>query len=120
MPFIDDISLPTYALCKKLVDGGGGGGGSSTAGTVGTIVLGTSWSGSGDGPYTQTVTASGYTVTANTVVDLVADSNIIAQMTSDGVTQIYISNANATLTAVAIGSCPSIQLSLQAIFSEVN
>ena len=119
MPLMDDISIPTYALCKSLIDKQASGG-SAAAGTAGTITFGTNWSGSGDGPFTQVVTVSGYTVTVHTVVDLIADSTVIANMTADGVTQIYISNDNATLTAVAIGAKPTQQMTVQAIFSEVN
>lgn len=116
---MDEISMPTYALCKRLVDKQSGGS-TATAGTAGTITFGTNWNGSGDGPFTQVVTVSGYVVTAHTVVDLVANSAVIASMTSDGVTQIYVSNDNATLTAVAIGAKPTAQMTVQAIFSEVN
>lgn len=89
-----------------------------TSGVVGSITIGTSWSGSG--PYTQTVTATGYTVTANTIVDLMTDSAVINQLQSDGVEQLYISNTNAALTAVAVGGKSSAEFTVAAVFSEVN
>ena len=118
------ISLETYALAKKYtkayVDqhGGGSSGGEVAPGTAGTITIGSGWS--GNGPYTQSVTASGYMVSENTRVDLVGDSDAIAQMISDGVGQIYIVNDNGSLTAYAIGGQTTESITFQAIFSEVT
>ena len=113
------LSLETYALCKKYTDSQVGGG-SAITGTMGTITLGTSWTAGSNGVYTQTVTATGYIVTRKTRVDLVADAATIAQLVADGVTQIYISNDNATLTAVALSAPLSVALTLNAVFSEVK
>ena len=83
----------------------------------GTVSLGTTWSGSG--PYTQTVTVSGYTVTANTKVDLQPDATAIAQMISDGVQALYVVNNNGTLTAYAISAATTASLTIQVTCTEV-
>lgn len=71
-----------------------------------TITLPTlSWSGSD--PYTQTVTLSGYTVTANTRVDIACDYNALNAMAADGVTTLYFENSNGTITAYSVGAAPS-------------
>lgn len=82
-----------------------------------SVTLGTTWS--GNGPYTQTVTVSGYTVTANTKVDLQPDATAIAQMISDGVNALYVVNNNGTLTAYAVGAAPTVALTVQVICTEV-
>jgi len=115
---MEGISFPTLALARAYTDEhGGGGGGGSKAKTL-TISLGTSWT--GDDPYRQAVSVSGYSVTSKTKVDLVADSATVDSMLSMGVAQIYVENNNGTLTVVALGGMPTKALTLQAIFSEVN
>jgi len=119
------ISLETLALAKKYTrkyvgehGGGGGEGGDGTSGTYGSITLSASWNGSN--PYIQTVTADGYTTTAQTKVDLLADSAIIDKMVADGVNQIYVENDNGVLTAYAVGGKPTTSMVVQAVFSEVK
>lgn len=71
-----------------------------------TITLASaSWSGSD--PYTQTVALSGYTVTANTRVDIACDYNALNAMAADGVTTLYFENSNGTITAYSVGAAPS-------------
>lgn len=71
-----------------------------------TITLASaSWSGSD--PYTQTVTISGYTVTANTRVDIACDYATLNAMAADGVTALYFENSNGTITAYSVGAAPS-------------
>ena len=82
-----------------------------------SVTLSSTWSGSG--PYTQTVSVSGYTVTANTKVDLQPDATAIGQMISDGVLALYIVNNNGTLTAYAVGAATTASLTLQATCTEV-
>ena len=83
-----------------------------------SISLSTTWSGSG--PYTQTVTISGYTVTANSKVDLQPDATAIAQLVSDGVTALFVENNNGTLTAYAIGATTTAALTVQCTITEVT
>lgn len=84
---------------------------------VKTLQLSATWDGAG--PYTQTITLSGYTPTANTKIDLQPDMNIIQQLINDEVGGLYIENNNGVLTAYAIGNKPSTALSIQITVSEV-
>ena len=69
-----------------------------------SVTLSSSWSGSG--PYTQTVSISGATITANTKVDVQPDASLLASMVSAGTSALFIQNNNGTLTAYAIGAVP--------------
>lgn len=84
---------------------------------VKTLQLSTTWNGTG--PYTQTITLSGYTPTANTKIDLQPDMNVIQQLINDEVGGLYIENNNGVLTAYSIGNKPSTALSIQITVSEV-
>lgn len=75
---------------------------------------------SGNGPYTQTVTISGATITANTKVDLQPDATALAQLISDGVTALFISNTSGTLTAYAIGSATTADITVQCTYYETT
>lgn len=83
-----------------------------------TVTTSTSWSGSG--PYTQTVTLGHYTPTANSKVDLQPNEAVIAQMVSDGVNGLYISNTNGTLTMHAVGAAPTAAMLIQVSITEVT
>lgn len=72
---------------------------------VGSISLSSTWSGSG--PYSQTVTVTGATVTANSKVDIQLTAAQIATLIADGVTGLVIENNAGTLTAWAVGASPS-------------
>ena len=72
---------------------------------VGSISLSSSWSGSG--PYSQTVTVTGATVTANSKVDVQLTAAQIASLIAAGVTGLVIENNAGTLTAWAVGASPS-------------
>lgn len=88
-----------------------------TAATTGTVTIGASgWS--GNGPYSHSVTISG--TTANSKIDLQPDSTVLAQMTTDGTTAIYIENNNGTLTAWAMGAKPTASLTIQYTKTEVG
>lgn len=84
---------------------------------IGTISLTATWAGSG--PYTQTVTVSGATVTANSKVDLQPNATAITQMIEDGVQALYIANNNGTLTAYAVGAETSTAMTIQCTVTEV-
>lgn len=80
--------------------------------------LGASWNGSG--PYTQPVTAQGYTVTENTRADIITIPSLVSQMVNDGVDLVYIENNDGVLTAYAFGNKPSAAMNIHMIFTEVN
>lgn len=83
-----------------------------------TVSLSATWT--GEDPYTQTVTVPGYTIAANSKVDLQPDASQIAQLIEDGVTALYIANNNGVLTAYAIGAEISTAMTVQCIITEVN
>ena len=76
-----------------------------------------------DGTYsdkhTQTITITGFTPTANTVVDLYPDYTVMHQMTEDGTSGLYVENNSGTLTAVAVGEKPTVDLAVSARRIEV-
>ena len=75
-----------------------------------------SWKGSD--PYTQTVTISGST--ANTKVDIQPSEEIYDQLVADNVGYLAIKNVNGTLTAVAKGGKPSVNLTVQVTYNNVH
>ena len=120
------MSLPAEALLPFIFgngSGGGGGGGSQTItdyvasiGALGTVTLGTTWTGSD--PYTSTVTVTGCTVTEKTLVNILPDSAVVEQMQEDGITEIYITNNGGALTATAIGGAPTQAITLNVLCTE--
>ena len=74
-----------------------------------------SWTGSD--PYTQTVTISNST--ANTKVDIQPSEEIYDQLVADNVGYLAINNVNGTLTAVAKGNKPSVNLNIQVTYNNV-
>lgn len=85
---------------------------------IATLTLPNNWS--GNGPYTQVVTVTGYLVSPRTKVDLVCDETAINIMTDSGTNIIYIVNDNGTLTAYAIGEKPNASITVQAVISETR
>lgn len=75
-----------------------------------------SWTGSD--PYTQTVTISGST--ANTKVDIQPSEEVYDQLVADNVGYLAIKNVNGTLTAVAKGGKPSVDLTVQVTYNNVT
>ena len=84
---------------------------------AGSISLSGTWSGSG--PYTQTVTVTGATVTASSKVDIQLTAAQIATLITAGVTAMVIENNNGTLTAYAVGAKPS-AMTVQVTVTEVS
>lgn len=85
---------------------------------LGSISLSSTWSGSG--PYSQTVTVTGATVTANSKVDIQLTAAQIASLIADGVKGLVIENNNGTLTAYAVGVAPSSAMTIQVTVTEVE
>ena len=84
-----------------------------------TVTVGTTWTDSGSGYYTQTVTISGR-ITNQSKVDLQPNAAAIAQLIADGVSALYIDNTSGTLTAYAVGAATTASLSLQCTVTEVG
>ena len=74
-----------------------------------------SWTGSD--PYTQIVTV--LNSTANTKVDLQPSEEIYDQLVEDNVGYLAIKNVDGTLTAVAKGGKPSVDLTVQVTYNNV-
>ncbi len=83
---------------------------------LGSISLSSSWSGAG--PYSQTVTVTGATVTANSKVDIQLTAAQISSLIAAGVTGMVIENNAGTLTAWAVGASPS-AMTVQVTVTEV-
>ena len=83
--------------------------------TVSLTLPATEWTGSD--PYTQTVTID--SSTANTKVDLQPSEKIYDQLVADNVGYLAIKNVNGTLTAVAKGGKPSVDLTVQVTYNNV-
>jgi len=77
-----------------------------------------SWSGSN--PYAQTVTISGYTVTANTRVDITCNYSTINSLAQDGVSAIYAENNSGTITVYAVGAAPTSNITVTATIYETK
>lgn len=75
-----------------------------------------SWTGSD--PYTQTITIPGST--ANIKVDIQPSEEIYDQLVTDNVGYLAIKNVNGTLTAVAKGGKPSVDLNVQITYNDVS
>lgn len=92
--------------------------GASSPPDVGSVTLGTSWS--GVGPYSQTVTVTGATVTSNSKIDIQLTAAQITSLITDGVTGLVIENNAGTLTAYAVGATPSASMTIQVTVTEVT
>lgn len=102
----DDVANLAEAVAAK-----------ATPPAVGSISLSSSWS--GPDPYSQTVTVTGATVTADSKVDIQLTAAQIASLISAGVTGMLIENNAGTLTAWAVGASPS-AMTVQVTVTEVE
>lgn len=84
---------------------------------VGSVYMAAgSWSGSG--PWTQTVTVSGATVYAKSMVSLQPNATVFGHMVAVGCAAIFITNNNGTLTATAVQKKPTSNLTVQCTVTE--
>ena len=86
--------------------------------TASITLASSSWSGSN--PYTQTATISGYTMTANTRVDITCDYSTINSLAQDGVSTIYAENNSGTITVYAVGAAPTSNITVTATIYETK
>ena len=86
---------------------------------TGTITTSTTWT-TQTSDYTQTVTVTGATVTSNSKVDIQPNTTALTQMLSDGCTALYVENNAGTLTLHALGTAPTVALTLQVTMTEVS
>ena len=82
---------------------------------VGTVSLGTSWTGTG--PYTQAITING--IESDSKIDLQPDANVINKLMEAGTTALYIVNNSGVATAVAIGAAPNSALTIQCTITKI-
>ncbi len=80
-------------------------------------IVASQWTGT-DSPFTQVVTIENSK--ASSKVDLQPDSTVIQQLLDDGCNGLYIQNDAGTLTAYAVGSAPTVDLTIQCTLTEVN
>lgn len=74
-----------------------------------------SWTASGNN-FVQTVTIPSGTTTSQ--VDLQGDATVIQQMLDDGVTAIFVSNADGVFTVTAMTAAPTVDLTVQGTVTE--
>lgn len=83
----------------------------------GMITFSNAWLGSG--PYTQTVTVTGATVTFASKVDIQLTAAQISSLIMDQVRGLVIENNLGTLTAYAVGAAPSGAMTVQCTVEEI-
>lgn len=86
---------------------------------LGDVVFGTTWSES-SGVYTQTVTVTGATVTASSMVDVQLSAAQRLAIQGWGVTALWVENNSGTLTAYALGAQPQEGGTMQCTVTEVT
>lgn len=83
---------------------------------VGSISLGTTWTGSD--PYSQAVSITGGTATSK--VDIQPDATVLQQFLTDGVLAMWVENNNGSFSVKTIGAYPSVSLTLQCTITETT
>lgn len=76
-----------------------------------------SWTGSD--PYTQTITIPSLTADSTSKVDIQPSEELYDQLVADNVGYLAIKNVDGTLTAVAKGGKPSVDLTVQVTYNNV-
>lgn len=79
-----------------------------------TVTLQTGWSSSE--PFTKSFSITG--VTANTKIDIIADSTLFNAMIQQSIRALWIQNNNGSLTAYALGSKPTSVLTFDCELTE--
>ena len=86
---------------------------------IGTITLSTTWTAMDPGRYQQTVTVTGATVTANSMITLCPTIGQIWKMLGDGIAAMTIRNVDGVLTALTIGAGTSESMTIACTVTEV-
>ena len=73
------------------------------------------WTGSGS--YTQSISILG--ATPNSKIDLQPDGTVLSQLSTDGVTALWVENDDGVLTAHALDAAPTAALSVQYTKTEI-
>ncbi len=74
----------------------------------------------GNDPYTQNITVTGYTVTARTKADLIGDETVISAMQSCGAHTMFIINHDGMLTVKVVGGKPTVNLKVGVALVETS
>ena len=119
----DDITSGTLPVARGGTGGGTAAAARSSLGAqaqirLGSITLSADWTGSAS-PFSQVVTVSGATVTANSKVDLQEKDTVITQMKTDGCKKLYVVNNAGILTAYAVGAALSEEVTVSCQITEV-
>lgn len=85
---------------------------------IASVTLSSSWSGSG--PYSQSITISGQTITSKTKIDIQPNSTVLTAMMNNNIYGMYIVNNSGSLTAYCVGGKPSSSLTIQVSLVEVQ
>ena len=85
---------------------------------LGSIVLGSSWS--GNDPYYQVVTVTGCNVTRNSKIDLQFSAENISALIAADVQAIWVENNNGTITVYSLGGHPTSAMTIQCTVLETG
>lgn len=85
-----------------------------------TISFPSTWTDSTYGYFTATPTVTGYTVTANSKIDLEPSAAGILNLQYSGTTAMFVENNNGVLTAYAVNNAPGSAMTMQCTITEVG